>query len=382
MTNSKTLFMAIATCGLICGMGAGELQQPWVSDHAVIQAGRAITISGVTKPATKVEVGLFGRKAMTESDGQGAWSIQLGPFKAGEQGDMSIESEEGSKNVKDIVAGEVWLCSGQSNMEMTTGGCADAKEIASGAEGMDIRMLRQNTWTKVDAANANGISAVALSFAAGLAKAAGCPVGIAVAAKGGTRIEAWMPRNALEKSVHGRKMIELAESPEVKEAAAEDRKAFKPYDKTALSRWNLGRAIPMEHYETLVKPLAGMPLRGVVWYQGESNTAGDADARLYEELLASMISSWRTAWGSPEMPFIVIGLPRYEPDQGTAHAWDLLRESQKKAAAREGHATVVDTYDLGDPKDIHPKLKNQLGLRVVEAAIAATHNDTPSPGQH
>ncbi len=265
---------------------------------------------------------------------------------------------------------EAWLCAGQSNIEMAASACSDCEEIAAEALGAGVSVLRDGEWTKIDASNVRSFSGTAVSFAARRSKSLGRSVGVAVAARGGTRIEAWMPRAALEESVHGRRMIALAESPDVVAAAEEDRKVSRPYYETALSRWLLGRALPMEHFERLIRPLTGIGFKGVVWYQGESNADTVPDALLYESLLISLIPSWRLAFGKPAMPFVVAGLPLYEPDPETGPRWDLLRKSQRAAVEKTANASFVDCYDLGDPNDIHPKRKLELGRRLADAASA------------
>jgi len=344
-------------------------ETPWLSENAIVQEGRVIEIQGKAKPGSEARAWLFGSLASVESDASGHWSLSLGPFKAGERGALRVETSEGDGCFEGLAVGELWLCAGQSNMEMGAGVCEDGAEIIAAATSCELRELRQGRWRRIGEEDAACVSAIALSFAAERAKARKCPVGITVAARGGTRIESWTPSAALARSERGRRMLELAGSPEVLAAAEDDRKAFKPYGKTELARWRLGRALPCELYNSLIEPLTGVPLAGALWYQGESNAEREEDAKRYGGQLESMIRSWRAAWKRPSLPFIVVGLPRYEPtDQEAAKSWELLREAQGKAVGKAGMASFVDCFDLGDPRDIHPKMKREAGIRAALAA--------------
>jgi sialate O-acetylesterase len=196
-------------------------------------------------------------------------------------------------------------------------------------------------------------------------------MGIIVAAKGGTRIEAWMPRSALMRTEAGRSFAALAERPEVIAAAAEDARAFVPYPQTKLYTWRMGRALPATLHAEFIAPLGAFSLRGVLWYQGESNAGRMEDATAYAEHLPLLVQSWRDQLEQPTLHVIVVQLPHYEqPDaEGGTRPWIQLRESQQQAVKTLADTTLVDAYDLGDPSNVHPRRKAELGQRLATAAL-------------
>jgi sialate O-acetylesterase len=239
----------------------------------------------------------------------------------------------------------------------------------------DIRFFDGNKWLKVDPDQLPPLSAIAWAFARELAAARNVPVGMIVAARGGVRIEAWMPRAAVDMTERGRKLAALSDSPEVIAAAAADAKQSRPYAQTKLHQWMMGRALPMSLYERLIRPLGDLSLRGVLWYQGESNAETAEDAFNYRGQLRDLVQAWRGQWRRPDLPFLVVGLPAYnpKPGEGTLESWKTLRESQRAAVASLADTFLVDIFDLGDPARIHPLRKYEVGQRLEERALTSIY---------
>jgi sialate O-acetylesterase len=270
-----------------------------------------------------------------------------------------------------VLVGDVWLAAGQSNMAMSVAKSGESAIAAREPLPSGIRFFGAGAWQRITTAEVPKQSAVAWAFAREIAQAQKTPMGMIVAAKGGTRIEAWMPRSALMRTEAGRSFAALAERPEVIAAAAEDERAFVPYAQTKLYAWGMGRALPTASHAELIAPLGNLSLRGVLWYQGESNASRMEDATAYGEHLPLLVQSWREQLEQPTLHVIVVQLPRYgQPDaEGGTGPWMQLRESQQQAVRTLADSTLVDAYDLGDPSDVHPRRKAELGQRLATAAL-------------
>jgi sialate O-acetylesterase len=269
-------------------------------------------------------------------------------------------------SMSDGPVGEVWLCGGQSNMVMPVSYATDGGDDPL-SEPFDVRFYSRGKWVKVDASNARNLPAVPVFFGIARYRATGKPVGLIVAAEGGTGIEAWLPPGAMPETENGRKMKELSEAPEVIEAARLDRaeKKLRPYGQHRLAEWGLGRAYPSELHKKKVLPLEGTPITGIIWYQGESNADSSAMAAEYDLWLNSLISSWRQLFG--DVPFLIVELPNYKsPTAETPTSWDDLRAAQKRSATAGSRTYWVPALDLGDENNIHPKRKRAMGERIAE----------------
>jgi sialate O-acetylesterase len=270
-------------------------------------------------------------------------------------------------SISDGAVGEVWLCGGQSNMAMPVSYATDGGNDVFSEPG-DVRFYSGGKWLKVDASNARNLPAVPIFFALSRYRATGKPVGVIVAAAGGTGIEAWLPPEAMPETQIGRKMKKLSEAAEVREAARMDRaeKPMLPYGRHRLAQWGLGRAYPAELYQKKVVPLNGTPITGIIWYQGESNADSSAMAAEYDLWLNALLGSWRQLFG--EVPFLIVELPHYKsPTAESPTSWDDLRAAQKRCAASAGSGAYwIPAFDLGDERNIHPTRKRAMGERIAE----------------
>lgn len=351
----------------------------WLGDHMVLPAGRSVPLQGTAAPGTELTVEFGTQKKSATADKDGKWRITLDPMPA------SLESRvlrihlpltDAEALLQDVVVGDNWLCAGQSNMNFRVGASAEKQDAVEAISNVDVRCFDGQSWKRLTRENVSGLSAVGVWFAMETARRQNAPVGLMTIGMGGTGIEAWIPERAFPDSEHGRRMRPLVNDPQVLKAAQEDAADPKVYGQHRLAKWGLARAVPASLYRKLVEPTAGLPVRGVVWYQGESNAVPDAPAGEYRLWLKSLVTSWRDLFHSPDLPFIVIQLPDYDPGTNESRAaWARVQNEQAAAAQETDGVWVVETKGLGDPTNIHPKRKKEVGIRAAAAAYQHLHVD-------
>jgi sialate O-acetylesterase len=328
---------------------------PVFSDHMVIQREKPIHVWGraASKANVLVALGKTTRKATTGDDGK--WSVEFDALSAGGPYELSISSGKEAVTVQDILLGDVWLCSGQSNMQFGLSeaiGHEAALEKVAADPSVRLLMIPKApatqpsdsftaNWTKQDTKATSRFTAVGIFFAVALREhdpsLRDVPIGLIDSSFGGTRVEGWIPSDQLT--------------------------TFRPED----LRESMFGIKPTQLYNAMIAPLAGTGLKGVLWYQGESNTA---QAALYPQLLGTMIRQWREDFRDPALPFYLVQLANFpDPWEGYSFAW--LRDAQAKAAASIDHVHLAVAIDTPDGYDLHPKHKSQLGDRL--ARLAAKH---------
>ncbi|HEY4206835.1 MAG TPA: sialate O-acetylesterase, partial [Puia sp.] len=357
------------------------------SDNMMIQADTPSTISGSATPFQSVSLRIEARVIQATAEKDGSWTILLPAFRAGYAFDMEITAGDEKRMIRNVIAGDVWLCSGQSNMEMNAGR-TDVKDaihtIPAGIRYFVDQSPPSPTpsdklnghWVVCSPENAAGCSAVALSFALHLIPRLGRPVGLVINAKGGTPIESWTDLYTLQNKEYDqtifqrreqwkkdREKYELQYQHSIDSAKA--KKIFPPFQ--IRENWN-----PASLYNSLVYPIRRLAFKGVIWYQGESN----ADLPfIYRYQLADMIHSWRSLFQQPHLPFFIIQLPEYR----NTDDWAVMRESQ--ASVGLDNVWPVVSLGLGDTTNIHPVRKIELGRRVALQVLAkAYHYNLTSSG--
>ncbi len=328
-----------------------------------------------------VSVMLAGQTKTARADVNGKWRVVFDPLTAGGPHVLSAASAGASLDINDVLIGEVWLASGQSNMQFSINGCAERDEALAAANNPTIRMNRGNGWLVCSAESLPSFSAVGFFFARKIADELSIPVGIIDRSAGGTRIEAWMSRSSLSISPNGRAILSLAATDEVCAAALADEEDIRrwsqdpksPPPPPRLNKWRLGRALPVTLYEKHIMPIVPYAIRGVLWYQGESNAATVEDAVNYRGLLPALIGNWRGVWDERALPFIFVQLPNYKGD--VPAAWAHIRESMLKALSLSA-TTMAVTIDLGESNDIHPARKRDVGHRLALAALNMAYDRT------
>ncbi len=394
MKNTIPGIWSAALVGVIfCGNALADIQpaSPF-TDHMVLQRDMPVPIWGKATVGKVVQVSFAGQSKSVEVDKAGEWRVTLDPIAGtSDPATLTIQTEDGGDEVKfaDVVVGDVWICSGQSNMQMGAGAAPEIKVLFEQAKGIrSFAVKRTVAFTEQDALEGEWAvgapdSAVACSFAYHLRQSIDVPVGIILTAWGSSSIEAWMPRDMTESLPHFKTIMEEwdadVEGHERIEAALNQEK------------WSRDDDVYMRRqssivYNAMIKPLAPYACRGLVWYQGERNTrfitgmpeepqymrvAGILE---YDETLLAWMQRYREEWERDDFHFLVVMLPGYgqildsgpegDEESPDTHSWAWMRETQMKALELP-HTGVANTIDLGDVKNIHPKDKLPIGQRLA-----------------
>ena len=359
--------------GLIVGLVAASLGSvataalklpALIGDNMVLQQGQAVPLWGWAKKGAEVRVSIAGQSLSTKADDQGRWKVTLAKLETGGPHELTIKAGNESRTLKNVLVGEVWVCSGQSNMEMGVGVSKDAKQEIAAGNFPKIRLFtveRHNEPAPLDDCKGNcrwaecspatltsgfwgGFSAAAYYFGRELHKQLNVPIGLIHTSWGGTPAEVWTSRKALEaeptlKDYHGSGM-----------------------------------------YNGMIAPLIPYGIRGAVWYQGEANIDG---AYHYRTLLPTMIRNWRTDWGQGDFPFYIVQIApfhynawlkpsdRADPRklQRCAELWDAQLLTHK-TLPNTGLVVTTDITELGE---IHPHNKQEVGRRLALWALAKTY---------
>ena len=342
------------------------------SDHAVLQAGEA-NVYGKAKPGAAVEVVYGSAKATATAGADGVFKTTLTGLQATEEGkDLVIKSGAESHVAKDVIVGEVWVGSGQSNMEWvvrntSSAAAARARPVDNGIRVFTVARTPkanpaedvQGSWKVAGPTTVDGFTAAGYYFAVAVRAELKQPVGIIHTSIGGTRAEAWGPRGMYDAQPEAKGWQEKEDK------GVADRVAKAKTDPKAQTVWSNG---PHMNWNGMVAPLVGYSFKGALWYQGESN-AGQAVA--YKWILGDMIKAWHKAWGR-EFPFIIVQLPRFMAKKPVAvedGGWPVIRESMEWIADHVPGAMMSVNIDLGEEKDIHPKDKLPIGERLAAVAL-------------
>jgi sialate O-acetylesterase len=369
-----------------------------ISNGMVLEQGTKVNIWGAADPGERVTVTFNGEQERDVADGEGHWKVKLGPLTAGGPFTMAVAGKN-TITIHDVLVGEVWVCSGQSNMAMTVSQAMNAQDEVARADYPRLRMFTvqmtvagkpqadvQGAWTIASPRTVGDFSAVGYFFARELLKVLNVPIGMIHSSWGGTPAESWTSRATLEsdpdfKSVldNGAKLLssypnvfadfdrrfaqwrEQSDRIESEGAPVPSPPSF-PYDPRA-NPWR-----PASLFNAMIVPLSRYSIRGAIWYQGESNTVNPV---LYRKLFPAMIRDWRRAWGEGDFPFLFVQLPDigiYRPHWN----WPALREAQLMALSVPKTGMAV-TIDVGDGNDFHPKNKQEVGHRLALAVQAIAY---------
>lgn len=359
----------------LAGSAAGATPEaPSVSslfcDNMVLQRDVPIPVWGRAPARMNVTVEFAGQARSVTAGSDGRWHVRLDPMAASSTArEMSIRLGAGGNAkthiVRNVLVGEVWLCSGQSNMALQMTDVLDSAAEIAKANHPDIRMFRvpeapgeepwDNTraeWKPCTPQTAPAYSATAYYFARLLQQELKVPVGIIVSAWGGSTAAAWMSRERLE---------------------GPDIRPHMPYD---VIGWRVN-VRPNKLYCAMLNPLVPFAIRGVTWYQGESDAEPSQNAYLYRYLLSAMISDWRRCWENPELPFYLVQLPALRTDD----QWAILRDSQA-FATHLPNVGMITTLDISEADNLHPRNKRDYGERLARLVLAREYGkqqDSESP---
>jgi sialate O-acetylesterase len=379
---------------LVAGARAEVRLNPLFTDHCVLQRDLAVPVWGTAAPGEDVVV-TFGRQTRkAKADADGRWMVRLDKMSASDEPRVL---KAGDAQASDVLVGEVWLCSGQSNMQWPLHQTSNATSAIASAADESLRLFqvpRVASDTPVDAVAANwdvaspgsvsNFSAVAYYFGRDLRRALKVPVGLVLSAWGGTPAEAWTPRPLLESHPALRSIIENYEKSEGEFDAEKARVKFKKDLASWSNRVEVAKASgqpppgrprlepkpsttpkrPACLYNGLIHPLVPYAMRGAIWYQGESN---NGRALEYETLLPVMIDAWRKDFGVRPFPFIQVQIAPY---QGMSPA---IREAQLRIARKHPDTYMAVTADVGEEKDVHPRNKEPVGVRLARIALARVY---------
>lgn len=378
----------------------------------VLQRDLPIAVWGNAAPGEKILVTLGDASSTAEADDDGRWSATLPAHTASATPQALVVKGKNELRIADVLVGDVWLCSGQSNMNLRLSQAADAKAELAAADFPGIRLFTvarevadapktdvKGRWQACSPATAKDFSAVAYFFGRRLHQELKIPVGLIHSSWGGTAAEAWTPRATLAASPELQPILERWD------AAVTDyprlKAEFEANREQLVAKWELavaeakknGRTPPAEPklrtgpgtqyqpaglYHAMIAPLAPLSLRGVIWYQGEANASRAAQ---YRTLFPALIGAWRETWARPDLPFLFVQLPNLDRQpEPSRSGWAELREAQLMTLARVSHTGMAVTIDIGDPKDLHPKNKQDVGLRLALAAETLVHG-LPAAGR-
>lgn len=359
----------------------------------VLQRGVKVPVWGTGAEGEKVTVTFAGQtKEATVKDGK--WRVDLDPLKASATPAELVVKGANEKKISDVLVGEVWICSGQSNMAWTLSNCDNAQEEISNANHPTIRLLTvgkkmaaepmtnfSGKWTVCTPQTAKSFSGVGYFFGRDLQAALKVPIGLINSSWGGTQAEAWTPNSSLKMLPDWDERWKKYEDNIAR--ADELRAAFR----AQTDQWKKDRAEkkkgtpargprapllpdnpvwPSNLYNGMIAPLQPFAIQGVIWYQGESNTG---DPSFYYTLFPEMIRSWRQTWGQGDFPFLFVQLAPHARD-GLPDGVNVagIREAQRRTLDKVPNTAMVVTTDVGNPGDVHPRKKEPVGQRLALAA--------------
>ncbi|HEX4350002.1 MAG TPA: sialate O-acetylesterase, partial [Verrucomicrobiae bacterium] len=399
---------------LLIPLAQAELKLPGViADHMVLQQKQSNPIWGWDTPGTKITVSFASKTYSTTADNAGKWTVSLDPQAANATPQILAVEGTTRREVQDVLIGEVWLCSGQSNMEMGLGMVQNAADEIAHADYPDIRLLMvPNRWTPqpqedmegvwkacspktVAEGGWNGFSAAAYFFGRELHTKLGVPIGLIEPDWGGTRIESWTAPEGFAAVPALKKDYDLLELGDPKNPVHQQRLAaflgqtaewlqsarealtnqtivpqMQAYPAELLPPHDLQNATAL--YNGMVFPLHPFGIRGAIWYQGEANVG---EGMLYAERMKALIGGWRQVWNEGDFPFYFVQIAPFKYGN-TPQAEPELWEAQAAAANEIPNTGMAVINDIGNLTNIHPTNKQEVGRRLALLALAGTYGKT------
>lgn len=379
--------LAQTVCSAITG-DYGGLRLPQVySDNMVLQRDCPLEVRGTANAGEEVTVSIAGQKQRAKTGSDGQWCVRLKPMQAGGPHTLAVSAGKTRLHFSNVLVGEVWLCSGQSNMEFMLKEASTARMDIPQSGNNNIRLLdmkarwrtnpvewevsvldslnhlqyyKDSQWTVCTSASAADFSAVAYYFGKMLQDSLHVPVGLICNAIGGSPTEAWVSRHALEFHLpvllrnwakgDPQNWIRARATLNVKKSTNQFQRH--PYE-------------PCYLYESGILPLDKFPVKGVIWYQGESNAP---DYETHEKLFHLLVDSWRKNWENPELPFYYVQLSSMDRP-----SWPWFRDSQRRLLKEIPYTGMAVSSDQGDSLDVHPKNKKPVGERLARQALNRTY---------
>ena len=386
--------LAKTVYGGITGNYGGLSMSSLYADYMVLQRDVPLDIHGTANTGEKITVEIGGQKAEAVADNQGKWSVVLSPMQAAEDLTLTITAGKQRKVFSHVAVGEVWLCSGQSNMAFMLCQAESGKEDIAAADDPQLRLFdmkgrwetydvawpascldslnhlqyfHETTWQPSTPESASGFSAVGYYYGRMLRQKLGVPVGLICNAVGGAPTEAWVDRNSLE-TAFPNILSNWLQNDFIQDWVRGRAAKNLTNDQTKLGRHPYE---PCYLYESGILPLQRYPIKGVIWYQGESNAHNkDAHAKLFSLL----VNGWRQNWNNPDMPFYFVQLSSLNRP-----SWPWFRDSQLRLMKEISNTGMAVSSDHGDSLDVHPRCKQPIGERLARWALAKTYGQDITP---
>jgi sialate O-acetylesterase len=372
------------------------------TNGAVLQRGVSVPVWGTANDGEPVTVSIQGQTVSTTAR-NGGWMVRLNPLRAGGPFPRTITGMNRIE-LRELLVGEVWVCSGQSNMEWPLAKAASGREALAESPDPMLRLFTigharsgtpkhtvHSVWKEAGPEAAADFSAVAYFFGRDLRRALKVPVGLIHSSWGGTPAEAWTSRPTLEESAALRSILadyeraleryvdelELYQAALIKRLSpgAKEGADGTPIPPAPLQpRVTRKRHRPAVLYNAMIAPLQPYAIRGVIWYQGEAN---HRRAFQYQPLFSALIRSWRADWGQGDFPFLFVQLAPFRPDNVGPDdcSWAELREAQRLTSLAIPQTAMAVITDAGAENDIHPRNKEPVGARLALAARAIAYGE-------
>jgi sialate O-acetylesterase len=382
-------------------------------DHMVLQQAQTLPVWGRATAGVTVTVTLGDQQMETIADADGKWRVDFAPIQSNREGvELQVVAGDHKLSFTDVLVGEVWLASGQSNMFMGITKMKNGEEDVAKANYPMLRLFiveQQGGFEKQEEVkgkwvvcspetiigqNDRSFSAVGFYFARALMQEKQVPVGMIASSVGGTRIHCWSSLESLEKITDPNSdTYQQTQSFKYKRDNFDQRKEeydtnIKPAYDAALKEWSESEDDPPEEpldparefgfqtdlFNGMIHPIIPYAIKGALWYQGESNCYQKSNTE-YAQLLPNMICDWRNRWGQGDFPFLYVQIPNFKidnPQNGVS--WPMLRESQRLALSVPNTAMVV-SIDVGDPDDLHPTVKKPIADRLYLAAKQVAYGE-------
>lgn len=404
----RSFISVVLLCAALASSAAaaGVTLDPCFTDNMVLQCDRPARISGAAEAGASVTVEFKKQKKTATAGDNGAWAVALDPLPADREAEVLTVSaiapagETSTVKIGNVLVGEVWICSGQSNMRMTVqkgpgglgNGVLNADDEVAAADYAEIRLVSSRTggWQVCSPETVKAFSAAGYFFGRELHRQLGVPIGLVEGSMGATAAESWVPHQAYpqdEVAAAVRKIKELAprgnldrkDFAEYARQVQEARKAGTPLPQRPPMRLTTEEAKRLEYARVVAnagscfegffaKPeFPSLSVRGVIWYQGESNRAR---ADRYADLMRLLIRSWREAWRDENLAFVLMQLVNYENEPGT---FPPLRAAQQEVADTVPNVFMAVGIDIGEPRDIHPRNKQEVGRRLALCALKGVY---------
>lgn len=388
--------LAHTVYGALSGDYGGLRLPATYGEGMVIQRDRDIRIAGTANAGEEVKGSFKGLKFNTHADADGRWEVRLPAQPAGGPYELSVKAKSGERTLREVWIGEVWLCSGQSNMELRLREIATARQDIAAADTLSrlhlynmpaitptyafeweesrldsvnrLDYVLDGEWQPCNSRTAADFSAIGLHFGRMLADSLGCHVGLICNAVGGSTTEGWIDRTTIEHELPAI-LRNWRSNDHIQDWARGRANLNTKRSKNPLQRHPYE---PCYLFEDAIAPLGGYAIRGVLWYQGESNAH---NVELHERLFPLLEHSWRTFWNQPDLPFYFVQLSGIS----TRGSWPHFRDSQRRLSEALPHTYMAVSSDRGDSLDVHPRRKAEIGRRLALSALRNTYGHATVP---